>query len=328
MKDYPAIAPGRLGRTGSDRNYLQRGHGADLSTVWDRPGTTAMVVHRGETLVSQGHAMRLNRAELPEERTEIYLGRMHSDDTDVIGVVLSDTDRAWLDTRFEETAARESTGGLDDDIRGLNALGPNWLHLREIGAQLTGEDVGLLTPLVALANWHASYGHSPRSGRVTEIRDGGWSRRDPVDGSEFFPRTDPAVIVAVISTDNDGVERILLAHNSLWDNNRYSVLAGFVEAGESVEAAVAREIFEEVGVEILDQHYAGSQPWPFPRSLMLGFYARAEYCPVQVDGDEIVDARWFTRAELEAGIDSGELLVPSEVSIARSLMDGWLLAQR
>lgn len=324
MKEFPVIPPGRLARTGSDRNYLQRGTSADLSAVWNRPGTTAILVHRGETLVSQGRVLRLEQRELPVQRTEVYLGRMDHDGADVLGVILDDAGRAQMDSRFEAAAARASTGGLDDDVSGVGALGPVWMHLREIGAQLSGEDVGLLTPLVALANWHSSYGYSPRTGRPTEVRAGGWARHDSEDGADFFPRTDPAVIVAVLAEGEDGQERMLLAHNSLWDSRRYSVLAGFVEAGESAEAAVTREVYEEVGVRVVEHSYAGSQPWPFPGSLMLAFYARAEHTEVRVDGSEILDARWFTRDELRAGIESEEIQVPSAVSIARALIDGWL----
>ncbi|GAB3054842.1 NAD(+) diphosphatase [Sediminivirga luteola] len=326
MNAFPQLPLARLSRSGSDRNYLQRGTDADLSAVWERPGTTAIVTHRGETLASQGSLVRLHRDELPAERIDVYLGRIKDSGHDVIGAILDDAGRSWLDSRLEEATVRAGTGGLDDDIGGLDALGPVWLHLREIGAELPDTDVGLLTPLVALANWHASYGHSPRTGRPTEIRAGGWARRDPEDGSEYFPRTDPAVIVAVLATGDDGEERLLLAHNALWDSKRYSVLAGFIEAGESAEGAVVREIHEEVGVEVLEQAYAGSQPWPFPASLMLAFYARAAHAEVKVDGTEILHARWFTRAELRAGMEAGEIHVPSPVSIARALIDAWLAA--
>jgi NAD+ diphosphatase len=140
-----------------------------------------------------------------------------------------------------------------------------------------------------------------------------------VDGSEHFPRTDPAVIMLVHDE-----ERILLARSANWPARRVSILAGFVEAGESLEQAVAREVHEEVGVKVHDCHYLGSQPWPLPRSLMLGFFARAdEGQELHVDGEEIKSARWYTRAELRVAVEAGEVLLPGRISIARQLIERW-----
>jgi NAD+ diphosphatase len=142
------------------------------------------------------------------------------------------------------------------------------------------------------------------------------------DGTEIFPRTDPAVIVAV--TDSD--DRILLGSQGVWEQNRWSILAGFVEPGESLEAAVRREMFEEAGVVVGEPEYLGSQAWPFPYSLMLGFTARlatefaAEH--IEADGLEIEKLRWFTRAELIA--EAPHLLLPARVSIARAIIERWL----
>jgi NAD+ diphosphatase len=127
--------------------------------------------------------------------------------------------------------------------------------------------------------------------------------------------------VIVLVTDDD--DRALLGHNGASPAKRYSTLAGFVEPGESLEAAVAREVHEEVGVDVADVTYAGSQPWPFPSSLMVGFYARARSHRIHVDGEEITDARWFARDELAALAASGDVLLPSQVSIARLLVEGW-----
>ena len=148
----------------------------------------------------------------------------------------------------------------------------------------------------------------------------GHVRRCPACGAEHFPRTDPAVIMLV--TDDAG--RALLGHNPQWPPNRFSTLAGFVEPGESAEQAVVREIEEESGVDVVDVRYLGSQPWPFPSSLMLGFTARAlDPDAVHVDGEEIHEARWFSPDDLRAAVASGEVLFPPSVSIARRLIEHW-----
>ncbi|GAB2699933.1 NAD(+) diphosphatase [Thalassiella azotivora] len=194
-----------------------------------------------------------------------------------------------------------------------------WLGLRELGAVLDDLGAGLLTTAVALTAWHRTHTHCPRCGHPTEVATAGWTRRCPQDGSEHYPRTDPAVIMTVV----DGDDRLLLGHNPAWPEGRFSTLAGFVEPGESLEAAVRREVAEEVGVAVGDVEYLGSQPWPFPASLMLGFTARALSDDVVVDDEEISDARWFTREELAAGVADGTVLPPSGLSIARRLIEHW-----
>ncbi len=156
----------------------------------------------------------------------------------------------------------------------------------------------------------------------SEIREGGLLRVCPACGAEHHPRTDPVVIMLVVDSEND---RVLLGRQPSWPDGRYSALAGFVEPGESLEDAVAREVLEESGVEVTDARYVSSQPWPFPSSLMLGFeaaYLSGE--PVAADG-ELDDARWFTRSELlEAAAERGALRLPPSLAIARRLIDGWL----
>jgi NAD+ diphosphatase len=147
----------------------------------------------------------------------------------------------------------------------------------------------------------------------------GHARKCPVDQSEHFPRVDPAMIVAV--TDPD--DRCLLARNASWPEHRVSVLAGFVEAGESAEQAVVREVAEETGIEVAAVHYLGSQPWPMPQSLMLGFRATAASTTIKVDADEIAEAHWYSRDELRAAIESGQLRLPPPVSIAHHIIVSW-----
>jgi NAD+ diphosphatase len=192
--------------------------------------------------------------------------------------------------------------------------------LRQVGPLLSDRDAGLFTHAVALANWHARHTHCPRCGALTVPAPAGHMRRCPVDGSEHFPRIDPAVIMLV--TDDE--DRCLLAHNSTWPPRRVSILAGFVEAGESAEQAVAREVREETGIAVTGIRYVGSQAWPMPQSLMLGFRAEAGHGQqITVDGKEIAEARWLTRAELAAEVAAGGLLLPPPVSIAHQIIQSW-----
>lgn len=195
-------------------------------------------------------------------------------------------------------------------------LGARPATVREVGAVLPDRDAGLFVTAVALVNWHATHRRCPRCGEPTAPVDGGWVRRCPADGSDHFPRTDPAVIVLV----HDGADRCLLGRQPTWPPGRYSTLAGFVEPGESLEQAVVREVLEESGVVVDDIVYRGSQPWPFPASLMLGFEARVVRGEAAVGDDELEDVRWFTRAEMS----SGHALLPPPSSIAHWLITRWL----
>jgi NAD+ diphosphatase len=192
--------------------------------------------------------------------------------------------------------------------------------LRQAGPLLSDLDAGLFTHAVALANWHARHTHCPRDGTLTVPAPAGHMRRCPADGSEHFPRIDPAVIMLV--TDDE--DRCLLAHNRAWPPHRVSILAGFVEPGESAEQAVAREVREETGIAVGGIRYVGSQPWPMPQSLMLGFRAEAGHGQqINVDNEEIAEARWLTRDQLAADVASGELLLPPPVSIAHQIIQSW-----
>jgi NAD+ diphosphatase len=206
-----------------------------------------------------------------------------------------------------------------------------WAGLRDLAVTLDDLSVGLLTAAVALHAWHVRHTHCPRCGSPTEVVHSGWARRCPTDRSEHFPRTDPAVIMLV----TDDRDRCLLARSAAWPWGRLSVLAGFVEAGESAESAVVREVREEVGVDVAGVRYVASQPHPFPASLMLGFTARAQGdTTLKVDGEEIVEAAWFTRDEVSEAVDWGHdehsdhtamlRALPGRLSIARQLIDTWL----
>jgi NAD+ diphosphatase len=209
-----------------------------------------------------------------------------------------------------------------------------WCDLRNCGGSLDATSAGLAVTAVAVLGWHQSSPFCPRCGTRSRFARAGWARQCPSCGLEEYPRTDPAVICLV----HDGEGNVLLARQPSWPVGRFSVLAGFVEAGESLEACVRREVAEEVGVAVREIRYLGSQPWPFPRSLMVGFAALAEPgAPVHPAEGEIAEARWFSRDEVRAALTAGiwqrrddppdgrpaRLVVPGPVSIASKMLTAW-----
>lgn len=198
-----------------------------------------------------------------------------------------------------------------------------WAALRAVGASLSARDAGAFVEALSLGRWLLEAPFCPACGARTEVRSAGWSRHCPSCGREHFPRTDPAVIVAITSAQHP--DRLLLGSNALWAGTRFSCFAGFVEAGESLEAAVSREVREEAGVDVVDVQYRGSQAWPYPRSLMLGFIAvAADDSAAEADGEEILAVRWFERSEIGAGLaGDSDLLLPGPSSIAHGLISQW-----
>jgi NAD+ diphosphatase len=222
---------------------------------------------------------------------------------------------------FAVTVERDSLDGSGD-----------WLTLRDLGPAMDDLQAGLLTSAIALEQWHQRHPHCPLCGVPTVETNSGWTRTCPNDGSQHFPRTDPAVIMLI----HDGADLALLGRGVDWGPGRYSTLAGFVEPGESLESAVAREVYEEVGVRVTDVRYVASQPWPFPSSLMLGFTALLDGDPsIRLDPVEVAEAGWFTREEVQRAadwVDTGAPPDPEErlrgispkLSISRYLIDLWL----
>ncbi|HEV7194236.1 MAG TPA: NAD(+) diphosphatase [Jatrophihabitantaceae bacterium] len=208
----------------------------------------------------------------------------------------------------------------------------DWKTLRDIGPAVDDLQAGLVTSAVALEQWHQRHTHCPLCGAATRESNAGWTRTCPDDGSDHFPRTDPAVIMLI----HDGADHALLGRGQQWGAGRFSTLAGFVEPGESLEAAVAREVYEEVGVHVDHITYIASQPWPFPSSLMLGFSALLHGdAGIHLDPVEMAEAGWFTRAEVGRAaewVDTGAEPDPSarvqaispKLSISRFLIDRWL----
>ncbi len=297
-----------LARAAIDRDGEARG-ADDFADRFDaNPAARVIALHRGRVLLAErvdGSAPAieyLRPSDLPASGLRCYLGRTLPDDLPAgmpIEVRVFDDEAA---ARIEPEEAR-------------------WAGLRAAAPVLGDRDAGLFTEALALANWHEAAPFCPRCGSTTTVVQAGWARRCDREGNLLFPRTDPAVIVLV--TDDD--DRVLLGSNALWEQHRFSLLAGFVEPGESLEAAVVREVGEEAGVHVDRVEYRGSQPWPLPASLMLGFTARvadgAAPSSAAPDGVEILQLRWFSRAELAEA--AGEIALPGGTSIASWLLERW-----
>jgi NAD+ diphosphatase len=284
-----------LSRGTVDRVTHRRADAEWLDAAWADPASRVLVVSAGQALVRED-----------EDRMDLVFAAP-GDAPDGIRLLLGqDADGVVY---FGVSAA------LPAPLAGTRPA-----YLREAGTLLGDRDAGLFTHAVALANWHDTHTHCPVDGTPTVPDPGGHSTRCPVDGTEHFPRTDPAVIMLV--TDPD--DRCLLARNAAWPGKRVSILAGFVEPGESAEQAVIREVAEETQIKVTDVRYVGSQPWPMPRSLMLGFRADAPAGQdIVVDAEEIAEAHWFSREELVAAIKAREIALPPPVSIARQIIELW-----
>jgi NAD+ diphosphatase len=190
--------------------------------------------------------------------------------------------------------------------------------LREVGFQLTDNERDIAATAAAVTHWHRLEPRCPNCGGATAVTNGGYARHCAACDRDHFPRTDPAVIVAVV----DDQDRLLLGGQPTW-GNRVSVLAGFVETGESLEQAIHREIGEEVDISLSELRYFGSQPWPFPRSLMVAFFGRATGTNINIDAREIAHAEWYTRDQLSAKLDAGQLGLPGRSSIASRMIQAW-----
>jgi NAD+ diphosphatase len=193
--------------------------------------------------------------------------------------------------------------------------------LREVGAQLSPLEFELALHATALSNWHRAHPRCARCGGATRVDLGGAARYCDADQSQHHPRTDSAVIVLI----KDRADRILLGHQPVWPEGRFSTFAGFLEPGETFEQCVSREVFEESNITVSEIKYLGSQPWPFPASIMIAFEAVTDNPDdAKGDGEEITDVKWFSREELKAAAKDGSLLLPPTISVARKMIEGWL----
>jgi NAD+ diphosphatase len=196
----------------------------------------------------------------------------------------------------------------------------NYQTLRTLGDFLTQLEMGLAIHSQAIANWHHTHQFCARCGAPTLSANGGSLRKCSTDGSEHYPRTDGAVIVLV----KDDKDRVLLGRQKVWPEKRFSCFAGFVEPGESFEQTVLREVFEESAIRADKITYLGSQPWPFPASIMISFSALATNpAAAKADGEEIEEIIWLTREEMCAAIANQSLTLPPGMSVARKMIEFW-----
>ena len=195
-------------------------------------------------------------------------------------------------------------------------------RLWSLMATLRPDDLAIYGGARSITDWHARHRHCAACGGATKIAKGGWQRTCSNCGTEHFPRTDPVTIMLV---EHEG--KLLLGRGLNWPERAYSALAGFVEPGESIEEAVAREVLEESGIVVRDVNYIASQPWPFPSQLMMGCHSHAESTEITLDESELADARWFTRAEVQAAMDGdadAPINTPPKQAIAAHLLKWWL----
>ena len=307
MADFQLHRVPLLSRVGADRSDHLRTD-IDAAVAGWADAAVLRVDDRGQVMIADGRVVFGGTAGLGDSPPDsaVFLGR------------IEDGRHVW--------AIRAPLEPPDDD----GAPGTQVLDLRRGGMDFDDVSAHLVASATALLNWHDNARFSAIDGAPTKPVKAGWSRLNPVTGYEDFPRIDPAVICLV----HDGADRVVLARQSVWPERMFSLLAGFVEAGESFETCVVREIAEEIGLSVREVRYLGSQPWPFPRSLMVGFHAVAD--PDQefsFNDGEISEAHWFTRDEVRvalaagdwgsAAVSSSELLLPGSVSIAREIIESW-----
>lgn len=300
-----------LSRHAIDRAAHRRTNPLLVGELLAEAHTRVLLLHQGRTLISHG--------------------ALRSFTVDDIRAIAGHSETDFLFLGHTTVATEEEPSGTPylalpvttEMVTSLGVSAENWVDLRTTSTQLSDRDAGLFTQALALANWHRSHRFAPSTGASTVPAQAGWVRHAKDDEQlHIFPRTDPAVIVLV----TDGSDRVLLGNNALWEPTRYSLLAGYVEPGESLESAVVREVREESGLEVVNPLYRGSQPWPFPASLMLGF--TAQLAPGEdpeahaADGEEIRHLRWFTRTEILTPSDG--VVFPGPASIARALLEDWL----
>ncbi|RWZ49696.1 NAD(+) diphosphatase [Labedella phragmitis] len=303
LGDFP------LSRSALDRDEVARTSEDFLAAALEDPATRVVRLRSGRLPVRDDAIVfeEVSSLDRPPLDEVVYLGRTLGDEGSVpIGVPV------LLFTEGDAASDRSSARAADEG---------EWMSPRDVAHRLSDRDAGIAAEALAISNWHHVSRFCANCGTATIVRRSGWMRACPHCHAEHFPRTDPAVIVRIVHED-----RILLGSSVLWPEGRYSLLAGFVEAGESLEAAVLREVHEESGIRLGPPTYLGSQPWPFPRSIMFGFHAELadgqDPAAIRPDEDELADVRWFRRDELrDAGSD---VTLPGSTSIARAIIDDWL----
>jgi NAD+ diphosphatase len=289
--------------------------GGDLAAAL--AGGRVLLLWRGKPLMAGDDLAWLQVGQLPAGTTApLFLG--HDGPRDAA------TARFAADLPGWTAADAPPAPGFSDATRQVHPdlpAGTAFAELRGVMGALTPTDAMLAATARALTGWHATHGHCAACGAVTYPAQGGWQRNCPACGAHHFPRTDPVVIMLVLHGN-----RTLIGRNAAWPAGMYSCLAGFIEPGETVEAAVRREVREEAGITVGRVAYVASQPWPFPASLMIGAVALATSDRITVDATELEDARWITREEM-ARVMAGahaDIRAPRAGAIAAHLIAGWL----
>lgn len=270
---------------------------AERRTTVDLDRADAVLVSRGGVHMHQGRLVIVPSKKRRESPLAVYLGEHEG--RDVVAVPV-DVDKPGKGAIGKPTPLREVFGHLG-------------------GSEEHAAELELAVTAVAMIEWHARNPACPRCGEPTEPGNGGWVRRCVPEGHENYPRTDPAVIVAI----TDESDRLLLAHVAYHSPGRYSHLAGFLEPGESLEQAVHREVMEEASLKLDSLDYVRSQPWPFPASIMVAFRAHARAADLKIDAVEVTDARWFTRDDLLTSLVEKRISLASPGTIARDLVHEW-----
>ena len=306
MRSHNALAEPAV-----DRRSERRGDADWLARRLADPASRLTAVWRERSLVFDAHAGE--RGPVPGTVAAVEAAGLVEQAEDV--VFLGEAEGvAWFSVDLSD---REDP--LAGPLRGAG----RFVELRQVGAAMSGRGGNLLAYARAMATWHRRHRFCGQCGAATESRNAGHLRVCTSCGAEHFPRTDPAVIMLVHTEAGDG-GACLLGRQASWPPGMFSALAGFVEPGESLESAVAREVLEETGIAVDSVRYHSSQPWPFPTSIMLGFYATSPGGDVRVDADELEQAVWATRSELEYALRAREVRLPPPFSIARRLIDDWL----
>ncbi|MBI1170847.1 NAD(+) diphosphatase [bacterium] len=303
-----------FGGSGMDRAANLRGDAGQQAALWARGKVLA--VWKGRPLIAGGQAIAwlpTDAALAGSQDSAIFLGL--SEGTPVFAQDVS----AWV----PEAPIAASSGFFDTQVQRHPDLPEDqgFHELRAVMAQLSARDAELCATARGLMEWHRSHGFCATCGEKSEMTQAGWQRQCPACKTSHFPRTDPVVIM-LITRGN----RLLLGRGPTWPEGMYSLLAGFVEPGETIEAAVRREVFEESGIRVGQVDYLASQPWPFPASLMLGCRGEALNDEIILDPNELQDARWVTREELLSAFAGThpEIKPSRRGAIAQFIMSHWL----
>jgi NAD+ diphosphatase len=309
-----------FGSGGIDRHAQLRGDTAAIGRLAAAPEARAVPFWRGKAALRLGEPTRLawvplDHPVIVESGGErVFLGCAGGAGRFAVDVSV------WEDPDADEAAMRQFR---DPSLNRHPALGPDvaFAELRSQMATLDPGEAGVAAAAKGVLGWHATHRFCARCGAASEMAEGGWRRACPACGGQHFPRTDPVVIMLVTHG-----ERVLLGRQAVWPPGMVSLLAGFVEPGETIEAAVRRETFEEAGIVVGAVRYLASQPWPFPSSLMIGCHGEALTEKIERDPVELEAAFWASREAVLAGISGldPDLKPARKGSIARFLLERWL----